>query len=225
MTAVSHAALIENCRLGKRPRPVSLPQRMRSSTRAWARWRASRNASCPTPVSVARHRTPPTRWPVAVQVDQSQAHRQTLPRPRAIEFPRSSSRPVVRCSQVDRVSRWRLASGQRFGPPDHEARMRRPFTPRPLCPGLGKPLTTCRASSHMPRVGRSPGLRLHPRVEKSESNAVPKPSGADLPRAYCGRLDARRTSCRRPTMRRVGCRPDRSRRPHPLLEHRSAPMI
>ena len=35
--------LMLNWRDGNRPKPVSLPQRIRSSTRAWARWRASRN--------------------------------------------------------------------------------------------------------------------------------------------------------------------------------------
>ena len=34
---------------GNRPKPVSLPQRMRSSTRAWPRWRASRNWIEPLP--------------------------------------------------------------------------------------------------------------------------------------------------------------------------------
>jgi hypothetical protein len=54
MVAVSQAALMSKDRLGKWPRPVSRPVRMRSSTRAWARWRASRKACCPAGVSVAR---------------------------------------------------------------------------------------------------------------------------------------------------------------------------
>ena len=50
----SQAALIAKCREGKRPRPESLACRMRSSTRAWARCRASRNASCPAVVLVTK---------------------------------------------------------------------------------------------------------------------------------------------------------------------------
>lgn len=41
----SHAVLIVDTREGKRPKPVSLPQRRRSWTRAWARCRASSQAS------------------------------------------------------------------------------------------------------------------------------------------------------------------------------------
>src|SRR5271168_1335553 len=43
-----------NSRDGNRPRPASLAWRMRSSTRACGRWRASRNASCPVPVGGKR---------------------------------------------------------------------------------------------------------------------------------------------------------------------------
>src|SRR5829696_2595174 len=42
MTTTSEAALIANVRDGKWPSPVSFAQRIRSSTRACARWRASR---------------------------------------------------------------------------------------------------------------------------------------------------------------------------------------
>ena len=45
----SQAALIANCRDGNRPKPVSLPLRMRSSTRAWPRWRTSRYWMEPPP--------------------------------------------------------------------------------------------------------------------------------------------------------------------------------
>jgi hypothetical protein len=38
---------------GNRPRPMSLACRIRSSTRAWARWRASRNCKAPVVVLVA----------------------------------------------------------------------------------------------------------------------------------------------------------------------------
>ena len=51
---LSQTALIANSRDGKRPTPVCLPQRMRSSTVAWPRWRASSAASCPIGVSVAK---------------------------------------------------------------------------------------------------------------------------------------------------------------------------
>ena len=51
---LSQTALIANSRDGKRPSPVCLPQRMRSSTVAWPRWRASSAASCPIGVSVAK---------------------------------------------------------------------------------------------------------------------------------------------------------------------------
>ena len=39
---------------GRCPMPVSLPVRIRSSTRAWARCRASRNGSCPLGVLVVK---------------------------------------------------------------------------------------------------------------------------------------------------------------------------
>lgn len=54
--------LIANTRDGKRPKPESLLVRTRSSTRAWARCRASRNCRDPWPggVSVAMTRS---RWP------------------------------------------------------------------------------------------------------------------------------------------------------------------
>ena len=47
------AWLIANRLEGNRPRPVSLPHRMRSSTRAWLRCLASSQACCPRAVSVA----------------------------------------------------------------------------------------------------------------------------------------------------------------------------
>jgi hypothetical protein len=53
MVTVSRAWLIEKLRDGKWVRPVSFAPRIRSSTRACARWRASRWASCPKAVSVA----------------------------------------------------------------------------------------------------------------------------------------------------------------------------
>lgn len=48
--------LMSNSRDGKRPRPESLARRMRSSTRAWARCRTLRNASCPVVVLVTKAR-------------------------------------------------------------------------------------------------------------------------------------------------------------------------
>lgn len=54
ITTVSQAELIAKVRDGKWFRPVSLAVRMRSSTRAWARCRASRKASYPAWVSVAK---------------------------------------------------------------------------------------------------------------------------------------------------------------------------
>jgi len=53
VVAISQAWLMVNSRDGNRFRPVSLACRIRSSTRAWARWRASRNGSCPVVVLVA----------------------------------------------------------------------------------------------------------------------------------------------------------------------------
>src|SRR5215207_1711495 len=50
----SQAWLMVYSRDGNRPRPVSLAALIRSSTRAWARCRASKNASCPTRVLVAK---------------------------------------------------------------------------------------------------------------------------------------------------------------------------
>jgi len=41
-------------REGNRPTPVVFAVRIRSSTRAWARCRASRNASCPRLVLVTK---------------------------------------------------------------------------------------------------------------------------------------------------------------------------
>jgi hypothetical protein len=58
ITIVSQAALIAKVRDGKWLRPVSFAVRMRSSTRQLARWRASRKASCPARVSVAKQEEP-----------------------------------------------------------------------------------------------------------------------------------------------------------------------
>ncbi len=49
----SQAWLMSDCREGKCPMPVSFLHRMRFSTRAWVRCRASSQACCPTRVVVA----------------------------------------------------------------------------------------------------------------------------------------------------------------------------
>jgi hypothetical protein len=49
-----HSCLVDGVLAGGEPRPLSLAALIRSSTRAWARCRASRKASCPMRVLVAK---------------------------------------------------------------------------------------------------------------------------------------------------------------------------
>src|SRR5215212_8550715 len=59
-TICSQAWLMAYSRDGNRPRPVSLAALIRSSTRAWARCRASKNANCPARVLVGEGLVAPT---------------------------------------------------------------------------------------------------------------------------------------------------------------------